>query len=255
VPPWTSESLHFKIVGYLRDHSYATLVELTQSLFPDSFTDDDLRPRQLALERLRVQCAQLVESKVLATAYSPTDGDLVYCIREVFQGEGVESSPGSNGLAAPSQSASPAVFRRRGEVGWRNSSDTGEAAKSGDADPAVPTSGSDYAVFFKLGTVLRPTCDVALRNFALTAARAAQIHVIGLVSPLPGVADMPEVLASQRAAIVANRLVDCGIDRFRIELSVRPWDERPLSKDVFAVDPPRSLAAQARRVDINIRNE
>jgi uncharacterized membrane protein affecting hemolysin expression len=107
-------------------------------------------------------------------------------------------------------------------------------------------------VFFKLGTVLRPACDLALRTLAHAAAQAVQINVVGQASRLNGVSELSAVLASQRAAIVANRLVDLGIDRFRIELSVRPWDERTLAPDIFAVDPPKSLLAQSRRVEINL---
>jgi hypothetical protein len=243
------------VVGHLRAQGYASLIDLAQALFPECFVGDDLGPRQAALESLREQCAQLVESGVLSTAYSPTDGELVYCIREVFlplAGASAAASPGANPELGEAQ---PAVFRRRGDSAWRAEVEAGGSIAASDADvaPAPAAARSDYAVFFKLGTVLRPTCDLALRDLARAAAHADEIHVVGLATRLSGVAELSALLASQRAAIVANRLVDCGIDRFRIEMSVRSWDERPLPTEVFAVDPPKSLSAQSRRVDINLK--
>lgn len=254
--PWTSDRLHTHIIGYLRAHNHASLIDLAQALFPESFADADLGPRQLAMEHLRAQCTQLVEANVLATAYSPTDGELVYCVREVHLHGGIEAGADAVGTAAgPAAAMAPAVFRHRGDASRLAGTEAERATSSLERGNDVVPAPSDYAVFFKLGTVLRPSCDLALREFAAAAARAAQIHVVGLVSGQSSAADMSGMLASQRAAIVANRLVDCGIDRFRIELSVKPWDARPLSKTVLVVDPPKSLAAQSRRVDINLRHD
>jgi hypothetical protein len=255
VPTSTRDRLHIQIIGYLRAHNYASLIDLAQALYPEAFADDDLGSRQSAMEQLREQCARLVEANVLATAYSPSDGELVYCVREVHVQGGIAPGAGAGMASAVPEAVAPAVFRRRGDAGWRASTEAEIGPSPAELGNDLASDRSAYAVFFKLGTVLRPSCDLALRDFAAAAARAAQIHVVGLVSGISSAADMPGLLASQRAAIVANRLVDCGIDRFRIELSVRPWDERPLSKDILAVDPPKSLAAQSRRVDINLRHE
>jgi outer membrane protein OmpA-like peptidoglycan-associated protein len=250
--PRSSE--HVEVIRYLRSHGYSSVLDLAQALSPECFVGDDLAPRQEAIERLRARCAQLVRSDVLSTAYSPVDGEFVYCIREVFEpvSGAVENVPDAS--AGSPKDAQPAVFRRRGDAEWRGQPEVAAAIGGTDAGALSASVRSNYAVFFKLGTVLRPSCDLALRNLAREAAQALQIHVIGQESRHSGISELSGILASQRAAIVANRLVDFGIDRFRIELSVQPWDERPLAADVFAIDPPKSLSAQSRRVEINLRH-
>jgi hypothetical protein len=246
-------SAHMQVVERLREHGYASLFELGRVLFPMEFLGDDVVARQEVLGQLQSQCTFLVQAGVLSTAYSPVDGDLVYCIREVFQRNEQPVPPPSEPLAPAAVDASPAVFRRRGDADWRGHiAPTAGPEIYEDEDAAIPPAQVSYAVFFKLGTRLRPSCDSALRDLARVAAQARQVHVVGLEARNSSVAEMSGVLASQRAAVVVNRLVDCGIDRFRIEMSIRPWDEQPLPKDVYAVDPPTSLSAQARRVDISL---
>jgi len=162
-------------------------------------------------------------------------------VREVFVAEEPSLAP-----AAPD---APAVFRRRADKLQ------GMTAKAAAPAPPVAASGdamAQAAVFFKLGTVMRPSCAAVMPQLAAAAVTARVVHIVGVMANNKGDEGLSATLASQRATLVANRLVDLGLDRYRIELSLQTWDELPLAAGVWSAEPRPALRAQGRRVDIRL---
>ena len=204
-----------QLIRYLARHGQASLVDLARAAHPEAFAAADVARCQAVIERIEACCARLVNAHVLVRAYSPTDGEPVYCVREFFTRE--------------------------------------PAAGVGPDDAPTPLH-VRYAVFFKFGgTAIRPACEEVLQHLTGLAPRARHIGVTARTPRGAGAVAVHETIARRRAELVVGRLIGMGVGRECIDLSIRPQDEQPFPEDLFCADPPRNWTAQARRVDIELR--
>jgi outer membrane protein OmpA-like peptidoglycan-associated protein len=232
-----------EVLAYLRTKPHATVVGLAHALAPQCFAEPRIAEREQLIDQISHYCARMAALGVLGSAYSSEDGDLYYFIPEVHiapsRADGHDAPRVERHGLAPQTASKPEISRTDPNIQY---------------DPAR----TRFAIFFRFGgLVLRDACLPVLRHLGVAARRAEDLEIIGLVSHRTGDRDLKDLnhrLAHGRARVVADRLIDMGVDpnRMRVDYAETLHPQR-ISSDVFTATRPENGAALAHRVDIRLR--